>query len=60
VDGITALRQAGSTLKPFLYELAIEKGLLTTASLLEDSPLQIPTSTGLYVPQNYEPVSEGG
>jgi penicillin-binding protein 1C len=59
VDGITALRQAGSTLKPFLYELAIEKGLLTTASLLEDSPLQIPTSTGLYVPQNYEPVFRG-
>ncbi len=59
VDGITALRQAGSTLKPFLYELAIEKGLLTSASLLEDSPLQIPTSTGLYIPQNYEPVFKG-
>jgi penicillin-binding protein 1C len=25
VDGVTALRQAGSTLKPFLYELALEK-----------------------------------
>ena len=49
-----AKRQAGSTLKPFLYELAIEKGLLTPASLLEDSPLQVTTSTGLYVPQNYD------
>lgn len=54
LDGITARRQAGSTLKPFLYELAVEKGLLTAASLLEDSPLQIPTPTGLYVPQNYD------
>ena len=34
VDGATALRQAGSTLKPFLYELALERGQLTAASLL--------------------------
>ncbi len=54
VDGIIAKRQAGSTLKPFLYELAMEKGFLTPASLLEDSPLQVTTSTGLYVPQNYD------
>ena len=54
VDGITARRQAGSTLKPFLYGLAIEKGLLTPASLLDDSPLQVPTATGLYVPRNYD------
>jgi penicillin-binding protein 1C len=54
VDGIAARRQAGSTLKPFLYGLAIEKGLLTPASLLDDSPLQVPTVTGLYVPQNYD------
>jgi penicillin-binding protein 1C len=53
VDGIKAVRQAGSTLKPFLYGLAIEKRLLTAASLLEDVPLQIPTPTGLYVPENY-------
>jgi penicillin-binding protein 1C len=59
VDGITAVRQAGSTLKPFLYELAIEKNLLTAASLLEDSPFQIATSTGLYVPQNYDDVFRG-
>jgi penicillin-binding protein 1C len=53
VDGVTALRQAGSTLKPFLYELAIERGLLTAASPLEDSPLDVPTGAGLYIPQNY-------
>jgi len=54
VDGIRALRQAGSTLKPFLYGLAIEKEYLTAASILEDSPLQIPTAGGLYVPENYD------
>ena len=59
VDGITARRQAGSTLKPFLYGLAIEKGLLTPASLLDDSPLQVPTATGLYVPQNYDHLFRG-
>ena len=54
VDGVRAPRQAGSTLKPFVYELAIEQRLLTAASLLDDSPLNIVTPAGLYVPQNYE------
>ena len=53
VDGIRALRQAGSTLKPFLYGLAIEREFLTAASILEDTPVQIPTAGGLYVPENY-------
>jgi penicillin-binding protein 1C len=54
VDGVMALRQAGSTLKPFLYELAIEKRWLTAASVLDDSPVNLATPGGLYVPQNYE------
>ncbi|SHH12314.1 penicillin-binding protein 1C [Massilia sp. CF038] len=54
VDGVLALRQAGSTLKPFLYQLAIERRLLTAASLLDDSPLDVTTVSGLYVPQNYD------
>jgi len=54
VDGIAALRQAGSTLKPFLYELAIERRLLTAASLLDDSPIDVAGEAGLYVPQNYD------
>ena len=58
-DGITARRQAGSTLKPFLYQMAIEKRLLTAASLLDDSPLQVSTATGLYVPQNYDHIFRG-
>ncbi len=54
VDGIRAHRQAGSTLKPFLYELAIERGYLTAASLLNDAPVNLDTASGLYIPQNYD------
>ena len=54
VDGATAYRQAGSTLKPFLYAQAIEQGYLTAASILDDSPVQLDTASGLYVPQNYD------
>ena len=59
VDGVRALRQAGSALKPFLYELAIEKKILTAASVVEDTPLQIPTPTGLYIPENYSKEFQG-
>jgi penicillin-binding protein 1C len=54
VDGVTAPRQAGSTLKPFLYAQAIAERRLTPASLLDDSPAHIPTASGLYIPQNYD------
>jgi penicillin-binding protein 1C len=54
VDGVTALRQPGSTLKPLLYELAIEKRWLTAASIVDDSPLNLATPVGLYVPQDYD------
>ncbi|MDQ1314620.1 MAG: penicillin-binding protein [Pseudomonadota bacterium] len=54
VDGVQALRQAGSTLKPFLYALAIERQWLTAASTLDDSPVAIDTPSGQYMPQNYD------
>jgi len=54
VDGVRARRQAGSTLKPFLYELALERRYLTAASLLADSPLALDTASGLYIPQDYD------
>ena len=54
VDGARARRQAGSTLKPFLYGLAFERRYLTPVSVLDDSPLNLETGTGLYVPQNYD------
>ncbi len=54
VDGAGALRQAGSTLKPFLYAQAIEHKWITAASILDDSPVQLNTATGLYIPKNYD------
>ncbi|MBF0626692.1 MAG: penicillin-binding protein 1C [Magnetococcales bacterium] len=59
VDGVQALRQAGSTLKPFLYQLALEQRLLTAASLLDDSPVELATPTGIYVPRNYDHAFKG-
>ncbi len=59
VDGADALRQAGSTLKPFLYGMVMEKGWLTPASILDDSPVQLDTASGLYVPQNYDHAFKG-
>jgi penicillin-binding protein 1C len=59
VDGIRARRQAGSTLKPFLYGLAFEKRILTPASLLDDSPLDVPTPRGIYSPGNYDNLYRG-
>ncbi|MET0964739.1 MAG: penicillin-binding protein 1C [Noviherbaspirillum sp.] len=59
VDAVLALRQAGSTLKPFLYSLALEQRWLTAASLLDDSPLNLATASGLYMPQNYDQQYKG-
>jgi penicillin-binding protein 1C len=54
VDGVRARRQAGSTLKPFLYGLALEKRYLTAASVLDDAPVHLETPSGMYIPQNYD------
>ena len=58
-DGVTAKRQAGSTLKPFLYGLVLEQGLLTAASAIEDAPLAIATPSGGYAPRNYDHTHRG-
>lgn len=59
VDGVRALRQAGSTLKPFLYAKAFEQNLLTPDSLLDDSPFQVQTPHGIYSPENYDRSFQG-
>lgn len=38
VDGTQALRSPGSTLKPFLYALALDQGLIHSESILLDAP----------------------
>jgi penicillin-binding protein 1C len=51
---VQARRQPGSTLKPFVYALALQQRLLTPASRIDDSPLQLAAGAGLYQPQNYD------
>ena len=53
VNGVTALRQPGSTIKPFTYALALEKGM-TAATILEDVPTQFATLEGNFAPENYD------
>ena len=55
IDGVTTLRQPGSTLKPFTYALAFEQGF-TPATVLADVPSHFPTAEGgvTYTPRNYD------
>ncbi|AIZ35468.1 MULTISPECIES: peptidoglycan glycosyltransferase PbpC [Pseudomonas] len=49
VDMVHALRSPGSTLKPFLYGLAMDDGLIHSESLLQD----VPRRYGDYRPGNF-------
>lgn len=49
VDGVRAIRSPGSTLKPFLYGLAIDRGLITPKTKIAD----VPVNFRGYQPQNY-------
>ena len=53
-DGVIALRQPGSTLKPFLYGLAMEELGWTAATVLPDLDLHFPSAAGDYHPRNYD------
>jgi penicillin-binding protein 1C len=53
-DGVRALRQPGSTLKPFLYAALLADRRLTAASILPDLELALPTEKGTFIPQNYD------
>lgn len=59
VDGVRAPRQTGSTLKPFLYAAALDRRILTAASLLDDSPLDVAIPGGIYQPGNYDSAFRG-
>nr|WP_229364433.1 penicillin-binding protein 1C [Fibrella aestuarina] len=50
VDGVRAIRSPGSTLKPLLYALAFDKGLITPKAKLND----VPTNFAGYEPDNYD------
>lgn len=50
VDMVRALRSPGSTLKPFLYGMALDEGLIHSESLLTD----VPRSFAGYQPGNFQ------
>lgn len=50
VNGTLAKRSPGSALKPFIYALAIDQGLIHPHSVLKDAP----TSFGPYSPENFD------
>ena len=55
VDGASSLRSPGSALKPFLYALAIDRGLITPKTILQD----IPQNFNGYRPLNYDETFRG-
>lgn len=55
VDGCNAVRSPGSTLKPLVYALAIDKGLITPAQMVED----IPVNYDGYAPENFNSQCNG-
>ena len=55
VDMTQALRSPGSTLKPFIYGLAFEDGLLHPETLIDDRPVRY----GNYTPENFDLTFQG-
>ena len=50
VDGVRAIRSPGSTLKPFLYALAMDRGIITPKLKLPD----VPTNFSGFRPENFD------
>jgi penicillin-binding protein 1C len=50
VDGIKAVRSPGSALKPVVYALGMDEGMITPKSILHD----IPTNFDGYAPENFD------
>lgn len=49
VDGVKAVRSPGSALKPLIYALGIERGLITPKTILTD----VPTNFNGFAPENF-------
>ncbi len=50
VDGIKAIRSPGSTLKPLIYAMAFDQGMITPLSMLAD----VPVNYQGYSPENFD------
>ena len=59
-DGVQALRQPGSTLKPFLYQLALSQGKIRPQTILADVPTDYAIPNGqIYSPTDYQETFNG-
>ncbi len=58
-DGVTALRQPGSALKPFIYATAFDIGLISPATLLDDQAADYLAPRGSFSPANYSGAFHG-
>jgi penicillin-binding protein 1C len=50
IDAVLTKRSPGSTLKPFVYALALDQGVLHPRTILRDAP----TSFGPFTPENFD------
>jgi penicillin-binding protein 1C len=50
INGVLTKRSPGSTLKPFIYALALDQGVLHPRTVLRDAP----TSFGPFTPENFD------
>lgn len=55
IDMANVLRSPGSTLKPFIYGLAFEKGVVRPETLIMDAPVNF----ALYRPKNFDTTYQG-
>lgn len=59
VNGMLALRQPGSSLKPFAYQLALETGTSPRSVLADVETEYFGADRTLYIPQNYSKTYRG-
>jgi penicillin-binding protein 1C len=50
VDGVQAMRSPGSTLKPLLYGICMDMGIITPKTVIADVPINYEG----YIPENYD------
>ena len=53
-----ALRQVGSSFKPYIYTAAIDQGMTPDDTVL-DAPISFPSAQGVWAPHNYDGKFEG-
>jgi penicillin-binding protein 1A len=53
-----ALRQTGSSFKPYVYSAAVEQGAMPDDTIV-DAPISFPSATGTWSPHNYDDKYEG-